>query len=418
MSVVPMKALLEAGVHFGHRTRRWNPKMKPYIFTERNGIHILDLQQTIAQIDESYNLVRDTVADGGFILFVGTKRQGQDTVEEESTRCGMPYVNQRWLGGTLTNWRTIRQRIDYLLDLEKKQMRGEFIRLPKKEVGKLEYEIMRLNRRLGGLKDMRRLPNLVFIVDVRREAIAVKEANILGIPIIALVDTNCDPEPIEYLIPSNDDAIRAIRLVVSTMADAAIEGQQIRESMLAEEEEVAAMGDEESLEHYLGPSTLAKLRSSEYGEEEEEKGEAEEDSKQPHQRRPSAESADEEESKAEVKEPEEEELKADEAPEEEASQDEASEGEASEDEASEGEASEDEASEGEASEDEASEGEASQEEASEEEVSEEVAEDESEGESEGEVEDEADAEESVEAEQEAVTEADESAADEVTEQDA
>jgi small subunit ribosomal protein S2 len=396
-----MKALLEAGVHFGHRTRRWNPKMKPYIFTERNGIHILDLQQTIARIDEAYNLVRDTVADGGFILFVGTKRQGQDTVEEESTRCGMPYVNQRWLGGTLTNWRTIRQRIDYLLDLEKKQMRGEFIRLPKKEVGKLEYEIMRLNRRLGGLKDMRRLPNLVFVVDVRREAIAVKEANILGIPIIALVDTNCDPEPIEYLIPSNDDAIRAIRLVVSTMADAAIEGQQIRESMLAEEEEVAAMGDEESLEHYLGPSTLAKLRSSEYDEEEEEKGDAEKGSKQPHQRRPSAESADEEESKAEVKEPEEEELKAEIASEEIASEEVASEEEASEEVDSEEVASEEVAFE---------------EVASEEVASEEVAEDESEGESEGEVE--AEAEESVEAEQEAVTEADESAADEGTEQDA
>jgi small subunit ribosomal protein S2 len=303
-----MKALLEAGVHFGHRTRRWNPKMKPYIFTERNGIHIIDLQQTIARIDEAYNLVRDTVADGGFILFVGTKRQGQDTIVEESTRCGMPYVNQRWLGGTLTNWRTIRQRIDHLLDLEKKQMRGEFIRLPKKEVGKLEYEIMRLNRRLGGLKDMRRLPNLVFIVDVRREAIAVKEANILGIPIIALVDTNCDPEPIDYLIPSNDDAIRAIRLAVSTMADAVIEGQQIRDSMLAEEEEVEAMSEEESLERYLGPSTLAKLRSTEYEEEEEGKEEADTGSKKPHQSHPSAELADEEEL-------EEEKIEEDEAPE-------------------------------------------------------------------------------------------------------
>lgn len=296
MPVVRMKSLLEAGVHFGHRTRRWNPKMKPYIFTERNGIHILDLQQTISQIDEAYNLVRDTVADDGFILFVGTKRQGQDTIEEESARSGMPYVNQRWLGGTLTNWRTIRQRIDHLLDLEKKQMRGEFIRLPKKEVGKLEYEIMRLNRRLGGLKDMRRLPNLVFIVDVRREAIAVKEANILGIPIIALVDTNCDPEPIDYVIPSNDDAIRAIRLVVSTMADAAIEGQQIQEAMLAEEEEVEALGEEESLERYLGPSTLAKLRSAENEGKEEEKDEEEarEDSKERHQSRPPEKPTDEE----------------------------------------------------------------------------------------------------------------------------
>ena len=296
MPVVRMKSLLEAGVHFGHRTRRWNPKMKPYIFTERNGIHILDLQQTISQIDEAYNLVRDTVADDGFILFVGTKRQGQDTIEEESARSGMPYVNQRWLGGTLTNWRTIRQRIDHLLDLEKKQMRGEFIRLPKKEVGKLEYEIMRLNRRLGGLKDMRRLPNLVFIVDVRREAIAVKEANILGIPIIALVDTKCDPEPIDYVIPSNDDAIRAIRLVVSTMADAAIEGQQIQEAMLAEDEEVEALGEEESLERYLGPSTLAKLRSAENEGKEEEKDEEEarEDSKERHQSRPPEKPTDEE----------------------------------------------------------------------------------------------------------------------------
>jgi small subunit ribosomal protein S2 len=274
MPVVSMKALLEAGVHFGHRTRRWNPKMKPYIFTERNGIHILDLQQTISRIEEAHNLIRDTVADDGFILFVGTKKQAQDSVTEEATRCGMPYVNQRWLGGTLTNWRTIRQRIDYLLDLEKKQMRGEFARLPKKEVGKLEYEIMRLNRRLGGLKDMRRLPNLLFIVDVRRESIAVKEANNLGIPIIAMVDTNCDPDPIDHVIPANDDAIRAIRLTLSKMADAVIEGQQMREAMLAEEEEVEAMG-EEGLERYLGPSTLAKLRAAEATRWEEEEEEVE-----------------------------------------------------------------------------------------------------------------------------------------------
>jgi small subunit ribosomal protein S2 len=276
MPVVSMKALLEAGVHFGHRTRRWNPKMKPYIFTERNGIHILDLQQTISRIEEAYNLIRNTVADDGFVLFVGTKKQAQDSVTEEAIRCGMPYVNQRWLGGTLTNWRTIRQRIDYLLDLEKKQMRGEFARLLKKEVGKLEYEIMRLNRRLGGLKDMRRLPNLLFIVDVRRESIAVKEANNLGIPIIAMVDTNCDPDPIDHVIPANDDAIRAIRLTLSKMADAVIEGQQIREATLAEEEEVEAMG-EEGLERYLGPSTLAKLRAAEATRLEEEEGEEEEE---------------------------------------------------------------------------------------------------------------------------------------------
>jgi small subunit ribosomal protein S2 len=264
-----MKTLLEAGVHFGHRTRRWDPKMKPYIFTERNGIHIFDLQQTIARLDEAYNLVRDTVASGGTILFVGTKKQAQDTILEESARCQMPYINQRWLGGTLTNWRTIRQRIEYLLDLEKKQVRGEFARLPKKEASKLEYEIQRLNRRLGGLKDMRRLPHVLFIVDVRRETLAVEEANNLGIPIIAMVDTNCNPDPIDYVIPSNDDAIRAIRLMVSKMADAAIEGQQMRETMLAEEEEGEGAGEEVLDERYLGPSTLAKLRIAETDEEEE-----------------------------------------------------------------------------------------------------------------------------------------------------
>jgi small subunit ribosomal protein S2 len=270
MAVASMKTLLEAGVHFGHRTRRWDPKMKPYIFTERNGIHIFDLQQTIARLDEAYNLVRDTVASGGTILFVGTKKQAQDTILEESTRCEMPYINQRWLGGTLTNWRTIRQRIEYLLDLEKKQARGEFARLPKKEASKLEYEIQRLNRRLGGLKNMRRLPHVLFIVDVRRETLAVEEANHLGIPIIAMVDTNCNPDPIDYVIPSNDDAIRAIRLMVSKMADAAIEGQQMRETMLAEEEEVEGAGEEVLDERYLGPSTLAKLRIAEADEDEDE----------------------------------------------------------------------------------------------------------------------------------------------------
>jgi small subunit ribosomal protein S2 len=289
MAVISMKALLEAGVHFGHRTRRWNPKMKPFIFTERNGIHILDLQQTISRLDEAYNLVRDTVSAGGVILFVGTKRQAQDTIAEESNRAAMPYINQRWLGGTLTNWRTIRQRIDYLMDLEKQHMRGEFSRLPKKEASKLEYEIERLNRRLGGLKDMRRLPNLLFIVDVRREDIAVKEANILGIPIIALVDTNCDPEPIDFVIPSNDDAIRAIRLIVGKMADAAIEGEQMRQALQAEEEEVEAMSEQESLERYLGPSTLAKLRSTGTYEGEEEEDEDGQFAKRRPQRRREAE---------------------------------------------------------------------------------------------------------------------------------
>jgi len=264
--VVSMKELLEAGVHFGHRARRWNPKMKPYIFTERNGIHIIDLQQTIARLEEAYSLVRDTAAEGGTVLFASTKRQAQESIVSEAERCGMPYVNQRWLGGTLTNFRTIRQRIDYLLSLEKRQELGEFSRLPKKEALGLQREIDKLNRKMGGLREMRRLPSLVFIADVRREAIAVKEANKLGIPIVAMVDTNCDPDPIDYPIPANDDAIRAIRLITSKVADAVLEGQQIRAATMAEEEELE--GVEERDEMYLGASTLAKLK--EMGEFEEE----------------------------------------------------------------------------------------------------------------------------------------------------
>ena len=201
MAIVSMKALLETGVHFGHRARRWNPKMRSFIFTERNGIHIIDLQQTIARLEEAYNAVRDIVAGGGIVLFVGTKRQAQDTIAEQATRCGMPYVNQRWLGGTLTNWRTIRQRIDYLKELEARRDMGEFDRLPKKEALKLEREIQKLNHRLGGIKEMKRIPDMLYITDVRREATAVKEANRMGIPIVAMVDTNCDPDPIDYIIP-------------------------------------------------------------------------------------------------------------------------------------------------------------------------------------------------------------------------
>lgn len=260
--VVPMKSLLEAGVHFGHRTPRWNPKMRPYIFTQRNGIHIIDLQQTIRAIDQAYQLVVDTVANGGTILFVGTKRQAQDSVQQEAERCGMPYVTQRWLGGTLTNWRTIRQRIDYLLQLEKQQARGEFTRLVKKEALSKEKEINRLNRRLGGLKTMTRLPNLLFITDIRRESIAVAEANTLGIPILAMVDTNCDPDPVDHIIPSNDDAIRAIRLIVSKMADAVLEGKAIQAAEEAEVEDVE-LSEEEDQSRYLGPSTLAKLQTQE-----------------------------------------------------------------------------------------------------------------------------------------------------------
>jgi small subunit ribosomal protein S2 len=264
--VISMKALLEAGVHFGHRARRWNPKMKPYIFTERNDIHIIDLQQTIARLEEAYSVVRDTVAEGGTVLFASTKRQAQESIASEAERCGMPYVNQRWLGGTLTNFRTIHQRIDYLVSLERRQELGEFSRLLKKEALGLQRQIDKLNRKLGGLKEMRRLPSLVFIADVRREAIAVKEANKLGIPIVAMVDTNCDPDPIDYIIPANDDAIRAVKLIASKVADAVLEGQQIRAATMAEEELEEV---EERDERYLGASTLAKLKEMGDFEEEE-----------------------------------------------------------------------------------------------------------------------------------------------------
>ncbi len=266
MPVVTMKQLLEAGVHFGHRVRRWNPKMKQYIFTERNGIHIIDLQQTMTRLDQAYKLVRDTVAEGGIILFAGTKKQAQEIIRTEAERCGMPYVNERWLGGTLTNFRTIRQRIDYLIELEQRRDNGELETLPKKEALLLNREIEKLNRRIGGLRTMRRLPDLLFLIDVRRENIAVQEANRLGIPIVAMVDTNCDPDPIDYVIPSNDDAIRAIKLITSKIADAAFEGRQIRAVTAAEEEEEAVKMEEQ----LLGPSTLAKIRAGALDELEEE----------------------------------------------------------------------------------------------------------------------------------------------------
>lgn len=272
MAVVSMKALLEAGVHFGHRTRRWNPKMKSYIFTERNGIHIIDLQQTLAQLERAYEMVRDVVSQGGTVLFVGTKKQAQETVVQESARCEMPYVNQRWLGGTLTNWRTIRQRIDQLIELESQQARGEFRRLTKKEALVKQVLIDRLQRRLGGLRDMNRLPKLIFITDTQREDLAVKEANKLHIPIVAMVDSNCDPDPIDHVIPSNDDAIRAIRLIVGKMADAVIEGHQMRASLEAEaeEEDDRARGysarDGADDAQYLAPGLLARLRSGEFSE--------------------------------------------------------------------------------------------------------------------------------------------------------
>jgi small subunit ribosomal protein S2 len=271
MAVVSMKALLETGVHFGHRTRRWNPKMKPYIFTERNGIHILDLQQTIVLLEDAYNLVRDTVADGGEVLFVGTKRQAQDTVVHEASRSAQPYVNERWLGGTLTNWQTIRQRIDHLKKLEERRDAGDFDLLKKRERLRVDNEIEKLNARLGGIRNMKGLPALMFVVDVNEEETAVREANILKIPIIAIVDTNCDPDPIDHIIPSNDDAIRAIKLIVSKMADAALEGMASHKETMDEAitdidgyayEEFDGMEDAED-EILLGESTLAKLRDAE-----------------------------------------------------------------------------------------------------------------------------------------------------------
>ncbi|NLN17964.1 MAG: 30S ribosomal protein S2 [Firmicutes bacterium] len=229
MAVISMKQLLEAGVHFGHQTRRWNPKMAPYIFTERNGIYIIDLQKTVRKVDEAYNFVKDMAADGGTLLFVGTKKQAQETIKVEATRCGMPFVNTRWLGGMLTNFRTLRGRIQRLKQLEDMEADGSFDVLPKKEVLQLLKEKERLERFVGGVRNMNRLPDAVFVVDPRKERNAVAEARKLDIPIIAIVDTNCDPDEIDYVIPGNDDAIRAIRLLTGKMADAVIEGREGRE---------------------------------------------------------------------------------------------------------------------------------------------------------------------------------------------
>ncbi len=262
MSVISMKALLESGVHFGHRTQKWHPAMKPFIFTERNGIHIIDLQKTSKAVQQSYNLIRDIVANGGTVLFVGTKRQAQETVQTEAIRCGMPYVTVRWLGGMLTNWRTIRQRINELEKLERMRDKGEFDRLTKKEAMILTREIEKLEILLGGVRQMVRLPEALFVVDVNREATAIHEANLLNIPVVALVDTNCDPTHVDYVIPSNDDAIRAIKLLVSKMADAVIEGKALRKEIPEEQvsqEEIPEEEVELADEDLLGESTLAKL---------------------------------------------------------------------------------------------------------------------------------------------------------------
>lgn len=226
MSVISMKQLLEAGVHFGHQTRRWNPKMAEYIYTERNGIYIIDLQKTVGKVDDAYNAIKDVVADGGNVLFVGTKKQAQDAIKAEAERCGMFYVNQRWLGGMLTNFKTIQTRIKRLKNLERMQEDGTFDVLPKKEVIKLKLEMDKLEKNLGGIKEMKDVPDVMFIVDPRKEKIAIQEAHILGIPIVSIVDTNCDPDEVDYVIPGNDDAIRAVKLIVSKMADAVVEANQ------------------------------------------------------------------------------------------------------------------------------------------------------------------------------------------------
>lgn len=240
MSVISMKQLLEAGVHFGHQTRRWNPKMKKYIFTERNGIYIIDLQKTVKKVDEAYKYVKEIAADGGTVLFVGTKKQAQDSVRDEATRSGMYYVNQRWLGGTLTNFQTIRKRITRLKNIERMEEDGTFEVLPKKEVVNLLKEKDRLMKFLGGIKEMKKLPDAMFVIDPRKERIAIAEAHKLNIPIIGIVDTNCDPDEIDYVIPANDDAIRAVKLLTSKMADAIIEVKQSEEAeKVAQEEESA-----------------------------------------------------------------------------------------------------------------------------------------------------------------------------------
>ena len=234
MSVISMKQLLEAGVHFGHQTRRWNPKMKPYIFTERNGIHIIDLQKTVGMIDNAYNVISDIAAQGGTVLFVGTKKQAQDSIQSEAERCGMYFVNQRWLGGMLTNFKTIQSRIDTLKKYKKMEEDGTFDVLPKKEVINIKKEWEKLEKNLGGIKNMKKIPDAIFVVDPKKERICIAEAQSLGIKLIGIADTNCDPEELDYVIPGNDDAIRAVKLIVSKMADAVIEANQGEEAAAEE----------------------------------------------------------------------------------------------------------------------------------------------------------------------------------------
>lgn len=267
MSVVTMKQLLEAGVHFGHQTRRWNPKMKKYIFTERNGIYIVDLQKTVRMLDEAYDFVRDLSEQGGKILFVGTKKQAQEAVQKQAERCGMLYVNQRWLGGMLTNFKTINMRIKRLFELEQMEEDGTFEVLPKKEVQKLKHEHAKLEKFLGGIRDMEDIPEALFVVDPRKEKIAVAEAKKLGIPIVAIVDTNCDPDEIDYVIPGNDDAIRAVKLICEKVADAVLEGKQGVQLTEPEEDEDAEEKGEVVIEE---KEFEAETSASEYDNKEEE----------------------------------------------------------------------------------------------------------------------------------------------------
>lgn len=247
MSVISMKQLLEAGVHFGHQTRRWNPKMKRFIFTERNGIYIIDLQKTVKEVEKAYYFVRDVAMDNKAVLFVGTKKQAQDSIETEAKRCGMYYVSNRWLGGMLTNFKTIKSRVDRLKKIEEMETNGDMELLPKKEVIKLMHEKEKLLKNLGGIRDMKDLPGALFIVDPRKERIAIAEARNLGIPVVAIVDTNCDPDEVDYPIPGNDDAIRAVKLITSKMADAVLEGRQ-GEQMEDEEQEAVELVSEEVME--------------------------------------------------------------------------------------------------------------------------------------------------------------------------
>ena len=272
-SSVKMRSLLETGVHFGHRTNKWNPKMNEFIFTQRNGIHIIDLQITLKNLHRFHDMIAKMIAEGGNVLFVGTKRQAQEIVQREATRCDMPYVTYRWLGGTLTNWKTIRSRIDTLKQLEERRDAGEFDKLTKKEALVLSRKISKLQLRLGGIREMKRIPDMLIVVDAEREHTAVKEANILGIPVMALVDTNANPDLVDHILPANDDAMRSIRLLVGALADAVLEGHNLRQSASSEEDEEqvfsSAYDDELGDEDLLGESTLAKLRDSKlFGDDE------------------------------------------------------------------------------------------------------------------------------------------------------